>query len=219
MQSTPLHSPTRQLRYSLPAIAALALSAASLCADPASELIREARAVDCKYCACGAFDRADAIGLYERALEANPTPEQRLDVLWRLARLHGENLVPGTGQTLDLQQASTYCEAIMGLCKDDGKIRREAALAAAKYANADRRFLAAMRYYNAAIAIPADPESTRRTIGALARTARILDASLLVAAMEHLIATHDSKETKAQAMVHLRLADADLWSLPKDFAR
>lgn len=74
-------------------------------AQTAAELIEQARQCDPGSAGGAALDRQKALGLYEKALAAQPEPAQRLDCLFRMAQLHGCVFDPRKGERPDFRKA------------------------------------------------------------------------------------------------------------------
>jgi hypothetical protein len=113
------------------AICIVAWSAATLWAQTAAELIEQARRYDCGYSAGPDASQVRARDLYQQALAADPDPQQRLHILFRLGQLHSSAYQASNGEKPDYPQAIAFYERIIATCppQEPLVIRSMAALA------------------------------------------------------------------------------------------
>lgn len=99
------------------ALLALALSMAwsptQVRAETATELIEQAGQYDATQTLGPGVDRQKALELYEKALAAGPDQQQRLQVLFRMAQLHGCIFDPKKGEKPDLRKAVSLYQQIV----------------------------------------------------------------------------------------------------------
>ncbi|GEM_PF-1618498 len=103
----------REAMPALIAVLVLAITPAQAGAQSATELIEQAGQHDATQSLGPGVDRQKALELYEKALAAGPDQQQRLQVLFRMAQLHGCIFDRKKGETPDLRKAINLYQEIV----------------------------------------------------------------------------------------------------------
>lgn len=122
----------------------------------AAQLIGEARRFDGIYCGLQQEDREKAIAAYEAALRANPDHTQTLEVLFRLAQLHGTNYQIPKGEKPRYGQAMQLYQRIVSEYPHDEPLSMKSLICIGDICVTQWRFVDALRWYDRALEVNMD---------------------------------------------------------------
>jgi len=125
-------------------------------AADAETLIGEARSFDGMYCGSSREDREKAIAMYESAIGTQPGRTQTLEILFRLAQLHGTNYQISKGEKPRYGQAMRLYERIVSEYPSDEPLAMQSLICIGDICVTEWRFSDALQWYGRALEVPID---------------------------------------------------------------